>query len=351
MDKSVHEIAEIVRGEVVGDGSVRVTGLCGIKEAQPGDLAFIGDPRYRVYLGTTGASVVIVPRDTEAAACPLIRVDNPYLAFAAMLKVLEAEVLVHPRGIHPTAVIGEGVVLGKNVALDAHVCLADHSRIGDDAVLYAGVYVGRACVIGPNTVIYPNAVIRERVTIGARCIIHANASVGSDGFGFAPMNGIKAKIPQVGTVVIGDDVEIGSNSAVDRATAGHTIIGHGVKIDNLVQIGHNTRIGDHTTISGSSAVAGSAVIGSHVTVGGMSGINGHIEIGDHAVIAGRSGITQSVAPGRIVSGFPENDHAVTRRIYAAQPRLPEALRRLRQLEERLKELEQRLDGQTADHDS
>jgi len=229
-------------------------------------------------------------------------------------------------------------VLGKDVALDAYAVVAPGARIGDRSVLYAGVYIGRETSIGPDCVIYPHVSIRERVKMGARCILHANSTIGSDGFGFASAGGRKLKIPQIGGVIMGDDVEIGSNTSIDRATTGNTTIGSGTKIDNLVQVGHNVVIGEHCTISGASAIAGSTIIGNNVTIGGQVGTAGHLKIGDNAVIGGRAGITNTVLANATVSGFPQNDHRVTRRILASMPFLPEALRRLRKLEKQVEDL-------------
>lgn len=345
MNMSVRDIAELVGGTVVGDGDVRVTGVNGIEEAGQGELTFLGSPRYLSYLETTQAAAILVPQDSDGHATqPTIQVASPYLAFAMVLQRCESETLRHPTGIHPTAAVGEDVTLGENVALDAHVRIADGCRIGDNTVLYAGAYVGRDSAIGPDCVIYPNVVIRERVTIGARCILHSNASIGSDGFGFAPVDGIQAKIPQIGEVEIGDDVEIGANSAVDRATCGQTRIGDGTKIDNQVQIGHNVHVGRNCVISGGTALAGSARIGNNVTVAGQAGIAGHIEVGDNVVVAGRGGVTKSVEPNKTVSGFPAMDHATAKRIQVSQRRLPDALKRIRSLESRIDELEERLNG-------
>jgi UDP-3-O-[3-hydroxymyristoyl] glucosamine N-acyltransferase len=217
-------------------------------------------------------------------------------------------------------------------------------------------------VIGENTVIYPNATLREGVRVGARCLIHAGVVLGSDGFGFAPLDGAWFKVPQTGTVIIGDDVEIGANSAVDRATFGSTVIGRGTKIDNLVQIGHNVRIGEHCVISGMTGVAGSSTVGNHVTIAAQVGIADHVEIGDRVTIAGRSGVISAIEPGQVVSGFPAIDHHTDMRIMAARRRLPELPRlmaRVKALESRIRELEERwpvagdkekeLHGKAADH--
>ncbi len=213
--------------------------------------------------------------------------------------------------------------------------------MGVGTVLYAGVYIGRDAQVGPECVLYPNVVIRERCYVGARCVLHPNATIGGDGFGFANVGGQQVKIPQVGNVVLGDDVEIGANSSIDRATAGSTRVGTGTKIDCQVQVGHNVHIGEHCVISGCTGISGSAVIGNGVTIGGFSGVGGHIEIGDHVIIGGRSGVNASLPAGSIVSDFPATEHSKARRYLASKFRLPEALKRLRQLEKRVEELEQR----------
>ena len=344
MDMSVEEIAEMVKGTVVGDRQVRITGLNGIRDAGPGELTFLGDQRYIRYLASTRAAAVLVSTLHPGARQPLIHVENPHLSFAKLLAALALKNQAYPRGIHPTAVVADSATLGDNVALDAHVTIAPGAVIGDDVILYAGVYIGNHVTIGEGTIIYPNTTIRERTSVGKRCIIHSNVAIGTDGFGFVPQNGSIFKVPQVGTVIIGDDVEIGSNSAIDRATCGQTRIGRGTKVDNLVQIAHNVSIGEFCTISGGVGIAGSATIGNRVTIGGQAGINGHIDIGDNVVIAGRAGVTKSVSSNSVVSGFPAKDIEDARRIIASQARLPEDRKRLRDLERRIVELEHRING-------
>jgi len=349
MDKSLAEIAELVGGKVVGDAAVRITGVNGLKQAKPGDLTFLDNPRYQPLGETTRASAILTSPDMlPSARIPLIHVNDPRQAFAMVLKACEREQVRHPSGIHPTAILGQNVRLGNDVALGAYVCVGDDCTIGDGAVLYAGVYVGHSCKIGENTIINPNVSIREGVTVGARCIIHTGVALGSDGFGFVPIEGRQFKIPQVGNLIVGDDVEIGANSAVDRATFGTTVIGRGTKIDNLVQIGHNVQIGEDCVVSGMSGIAGSAVIGDHVTIAGQAGINGHIVVGDGVTVGGRAGVTKSIEPGKIVSGFPAIDHDADQRMQAGGRRVPELLRRVRTLERRIEELENRLHGQAAD---
>ena len=345
MQTNVAAIAERIQGTVVGDGSAVISNLNGLSDAGKGDLSFLGSKQYLPVMETTGAAAVIVPNDYSGThPYPLIKVANPYLAFAALLSDLEKEVLVHPTGIHPSATRGENVTLGKNCALDAHVHLADNTVLGENVILYAGVYIGRNSAIGANTIIYPNTTVRENVSIGQRCIIHSNVAIGTDGFGFAPIDGKKFKIPQVGKVIIEDDVEIGSNTAIDRATCGITRIGQGTKLDNLVQIAHNVTVGGNTTISGMSAIAGSTTIGNNVTVGGRSAIIGHVKIGDGVTIAGNTGVTQSVNDGEVVSGFPAMDHKTNLRLLVSQTRLPAALRTIRDLQKRIEALEKKLNG-------
>lgn len=344
MNKSLAEIAELIGGTVIGDATTRIAGVNGIKQAKPGDLTFVSNLRYLPFLETTHASAAIVGKAVMSAPIPIIQVAKPDVAFWTVLKDVADSEVSHPHaGIHPTAVIGENVRLGKDVAIDAHVRVADNCRIGDGAVLYAGVYVGQDSVIGGNTVVYPNVVIRERVTVGARCIIHGGAVIGGDGFGFVPLGKVQYKIPQVGSVEIGDDVEIGSNTTIDRATFGRTVIGQGTKIDNLVQIGHNVEIGEHCVISGSTGISGSAIIGNYVMIGGQTGIAGHIDIGDGAIIAGRTAVSKSVGPGKMVSGFPMKDHKEDLRILACISRLPEFVNRIHELEAQVRELNERSD--------
>jgi len=344
MNMTLSEIAAIVNGEVVGDGNLRVTGLNGIKEAQQGDITFFADPRYERYLEATPAAALIVPHDFESNGLPLVKVPEPYFAFAQLLLHEEQRLAPHPTGIHPTAVLAESATIGKNVALDAHAVVAAGATIGDNTVVYAGAYVGAETRIGPDCILYPNATLRERVTLGARCIVHANATIGADGFGFTRIGTTPFKIPQIGTVVIGDEVEIGANSAIDRSTTGTTAIGSRTKIDNLVQIAHNVSIGEDCTISGSCGISGSTVIGNNVTMGGQVGIGGHVTIGDNVMIAAKTGIHRDIPSNSVISGIPQNDHAANRKIWASLPYLPDLLKRVRKLEKQAANLDNNAHG-------
>ena len=339
MKTSVAEIAELVGGRVVGDGEVPITGVSGIRQAGPGDLTFVADPRYARHIDRSLAAAVLVGKTIARSSKPLIQVENPYQAFIVVVQQCHPCETHHPHGIAPSAVIGGNVRLGEGVALDAHTYVGDDSELGDGVVLYPGAYIGPGCRVGQGTVIYPNATIYERCTIGARCIIHGGVTVGGDGFGFEAVDGVHTKIPQVGTVEIGDDVEIGANSAIDRATFGSTVIGRGTKIDNLVQIGHNTEIGEHCIVCGNVGVSGSAVIGDHVTLAAGAGVAGHIEIGDGVQVGGGSGVAQSLEPGEIVSGYPVMPHRLWLRTRSLVKKLPELFKRVKRLEQRLGEEE------------
>jgi UDP-3-O-[3-hydroxymyristoyl] glucosamine N-acyltransferase len=350
MDLTVDEIAQLVGGTVDGDGSVRITGVNGLREAERGDLVFVRGKRYLPYLAETRASAVLISERPEGGLLiPLILTPHPDLAFAQVIQQHALPVPRHPQGIHESAVVGARTILGEGVALAAHVYVGEDCVIGSRVVLYPGVYIGNGVNIGDDTIVYPNVIVREDTEIGSCCILHAGACIGSDGFGFAPLGGRWEKIPQIGRVILGDDVEVGTNTAIDRATFGVTRIGRGTKIDNLVQIGHNVEIGEHCIIAGKVGIAGSAMIGHQVRIGASAGINGHIEIGDGASIGARAGVTKSVGPGETVSGFPAMDHTLARRVLVAQQRLPELMQRIRELERQVTGLRDRLHEQTKDH--
>ncbi len=353
MQLSVDDIAKVVGGRVLGAGNALITGFSPIRQAEDGDLTFLSDSRYGKYLADNNASAILVNPglDLPSVSRPVfIEVENPYVAFLAVLHHYAQIHPQHPDGIHPTAVISDDVVLGAEVDVAANAYIGERAHIGSNTVIYPGAYVGPDCELGPDCILYPNAVLREGTILGARCIIHCGAMIGSDGFGYYPVDGVHQKIPQIGIVILGDDVEVGANSAIDRATFGKTIIGSGTKIDNLVQIGHNTEVGDHTIICGNVGVAGSAHVGSHVTLAAGCGVSGHIEVGDHVTVAGMAGVTKSVSPGRVVSGFPAMEHDKERRLKASIRRVPDALRTMRALERRIEELEQRLHDRETTND-
>ena len=306
MRKTLKEIAQAIEGEVSGDAGVVITGVSGIKEAGSGEITFLANPKYAPLLATTAASAIIISKDTAAPpAKNVIRCANPSLAFAKVIALMSPEATRHFKGIHPSAVIGKAVKLGKDAAIGPYVVIEDAAEIGDNAVIYPGSFIGRSAKLGNDALIYANVSIRERVAIGERVIIHSGTVIGSDGFGFVEVNGKHHKIPQVGTVEIGDDVEIGANVAIDRARFDKTIIGRGTKIDNLVQIAHNVVIGENCLIVAQVGISGSTVIGNNVILAGQAGLVGHITVGDNAIVTAQSGVSKSIPAGAMFSGYPE----------------------------------------------
>jgi UDP-3-O-[3-hydroxymyristoyl] glucosamine N-acyltransferase len=342
---TVAQIAKHVGGSVEGDPATPITGVSGIKEAKPGDLTFIANKRYSHLIDQTQASAVVVDGEFNNLPVALmqveavIRVTNPDLAFAQAVELFAPPVCRPVSGISEQAFITPGTQFGADVAVSPFVYIDGGTSIGDGSILYPHVFVGRDVRIGRNCVIYPNVVIRERSVIGNNVIIHAGTVVGSDGFGYSTVDGVQVKIPQIGIVVIEDDVEIGSNVSIDRARFDRTVIGKGTKIDNLVQIAHNVHIGRNSVIISQCAIAGSARIGNNVILAGQCAIDGHIEIGDGARIAAKAGVTKNVPPESQVSGFPAQPHGEQLREQAVMRKLPELLREMRRLEERLASLE------------
>ena len=342
MEITLKELAGIIGGEVEGDGSIVIRGVAGIKEARPGDITFLANPRYERFLEKTRASAVIVPPGTKHSGPALVYSENPYLAFVKAVKFFVPDKDTYPTGIHPTAVIAHDAKIQGSVSIGAYAVIEKGVSIDEGTVVMAGCYVGRESEIGRDCLIYPNVTIREETKIGDRVIIHPGAVIGSDGFGFAKDGEIYRKIPQIGNVIIGDDVEIGANVTIDRATTGSTVIGSGTKIDNLVQIGHNVVIGENCIIVAQVGISGSTEIGRGVSLAGQAGVVGHVRIGDGAVVAAQAGVTKSVPPGACVSGYPARDHNQAKKIYAGLQKLPELIKKVGELSQRLKDLEEKL---------
>lgn len=333
---NVKEIAELVGGKIEGDSSIKIQGASGIKEAHPGDVTFLANSKYQSLMKETKATVIIVPLDVSAPkGKTIIKHESPSLAFAKIMEKLGPEPIKYSKGIHSTAIIGKNVKLGKDICIQAYVVIEDDAQIGDNTVVCSGSFIGKDAKIGADVLIYPRVVIRERVSIGNRCIIHSGSVIGSDGFGYATVRGIHHKIPQIGTVLIEDDVEIGANVTIDRARFDKTWIKKGTKIDNLVQIAHNVVIGENSIIVAQTGISGSTIVGNNVTLAGQSGTVGHIEIGDNAIIAARAGVTKSIAPGQIVSGYPAIPHNEAKKMQAIMHRLPKLYDRIIKLEKKL----------------
>ena len=335
MQKTVAQIAEFLGGELVGDGSVLIRGVSGIKEAGQGEIAFLANPKYFSLLKTTTASALITSPQVKKAPRPIIRTENPSVAFARVVSLFFPAQNRRPEGIHPQAVIAKDATIGKNVAIQAYCVIEPEAQIADNTVIYAGSYIGPQAKIGKNCLIYPHVSIREKVIIGNGVIIHNGAVIGSDGFGFSKVQGMHHKIPQIGTVVIEDNVEIGANVTIDRARFDKTVIGRGTKIDNLVQIAHNVVVGENSIIVAQAGVSGSTVIGKNVILAGQAGLVGHIKVGDNAVVAAQAGVTKSVPEGSCVSGYPAKPHQSAKRINACIQKLPKLFKKIAQLEKKL----------------
>ncbi|MCI0426604.1 MAG: UDP-3-O-(3-hydroxymyristoyl)glucosamine N-acyltransferase [Nitrospiraceae bacterium] len=335
---SLAQIHGLVGGELVGSPQATVTSLAGYEEAGPNDLTFITGDRMLKTSGPTAAGVLLAHRRLAEIANPHIVVANPALAFAKVGQVFFCPISP-PRGIDATVVRGVDTRLGSDVSIWPGVTLGDRVTIGARVTLYPGVYIGNDTTVGDDTLLYPNVVVREDCMIGARVIIHSGTVIGSDGFGYVQDEGRHYKIPQLGGVTIEDDVELGANVTVDRATLGQTVIKQGAKVDNLVQIAHNVTIGAHSILVAQVGIAGSTRVGHHVIIGGQAGLSDHIVIGDQVMIAARAGVNRSLEPNQIVSGAPVMPHEVWVKAQAVIPRLPELRQAVRTLEERMKQLE------------
>lgn len=308
MQFTAQQIAAMVGGSVEGNPDAVINTFAKIEEGHPGAISFLSNPKYTQYIYTTGSSAVLVSRTFEPehpVGATLIRVDDPYATVAQLLDM--ASKLLEPQpapGIEQPAHIAEGVTVPDDAYIGAFAYIGRGVRLGRGVRIYPQAYVGDNAVIGDNTVLKPGVKIYHNCVIGARCIIHAGAVIGADGFGFAPTGGEYRKIPQLGNVVIGDDVEIGANTTVDRATMGSTRIDSGVKLDNLIQVAHNCHIGQNTVMAAQVGVAGSTQIGAHCMVGGQVGFAGHIHVGDNVSIGAQSGIPANVPDGSRLMGYP-----------------------------------------------
>jgi len=346
------ELADIVGGEVFGEREVEIKGVAGIKTAGEGEITFLANPKYESYLSTTGASAVIASYECcDEYAGSVIVTENPYLAFLKVVRLFDIPHLKkYERGVNDSACISESAVIGKEAHIGPFAYVGDNVRIGDRVTVLPFTFIGDGVQIGDDCLVYPNVTIRERTIIGNRVIIHAGAVIGSDGFGYAKDGSIHEKIPQIGIVVLEDEVEIGANSTIDRATTGKTIIRAGSKIDNLVQIAHNVAIGNNSIVAAQSGISGSTELGRNVILAGQSGLVGHIHIGDNARVGAQGGVTKSIPPDTSVSGYPAREHSIARKIYACTARLPELLKEFRELKKKVERLENVADGSSTAED-
>jgi UDP-3-O-[3-hydroxymyristoyl] glucosamine N-acyltransferase len=350
MTFTARQIADFLKGTVEGDPNISVHDFSKIEDGKPGTLTFLANPKYSNYIYNCNADIVLVNKDftpEKPVKATLIRVENAYEALAMLMNMIEEQT---PRKtgistlsvIDPTAVIGEGAFIAPYVQIGAH------ASISKNATIHGNVTIADKVVIGNNVLIYPGVCIYAGTIIGNNCTIHANAVIGSDGFGFAPTeNGEYKKIPQTGNVVIEDFVEIGSNTTIDRATIGSTIIRKGVKIDNLVQIAHNVEIGENSVIASQTGIAGSSKIGKRVMFGGQVGISGHINIADGTILGAKAGVAGSIkTPDQIYSGYPAVPINIFRRSYVVNKNLPELQKTINELIKKVGELEQIIESQS-----
>lgn len=335
---TLRQIHQVVGGELVGSPDAVVTGLTSYEAAGPNDLTFVANDRILKTGGKTAAGAVLAHRRLAEYAGPHLVVTNPLLAFVQVAQEFFVTISP-PRGIDPAVVRGTDLRIGTDVSIWPGVTLGDRVTIGARVTLYPGCFVGHDSSIGDDTLLYPNVVVREGCAIGARVIVHPGAVIGSDGFGYVQDQGRHVKIPQLGGVTIEDDVELGANVTIDRATLGQTVIEQGTKIDNLVQIAHNVTIGSHCIVVAQVGIAGSTKVGHHVMIGGQAGLADHLQIGDHVMIASRAGVNRSLESDQIVSGAPVMPHETWMKAQAVIPRLPELRQTVRAMEERLARLE------------
>jgi UDP-3-O-[3-hydroxymyristoyl] glucosamine N-acyltransferase len=330
---SLRQLAERCGAELAGDGDVIIDRVATLDSAGEGAIAFLSNPKYRSRLAETRASAVIVaPGDAQATALPKLVTTNPYAVYARIAAILHPARAPMP-GVHPTAVVADSARVAASAAIGAHAVIGERSVIGERAQVGAGAVVGEDCTIGDDCQLHARVVVYSRSAIGPRTIVHSGAVIGADGFGMAEQDGRWLKIPQLGRVVVGADVEIGANTTIDRGAIGDTLIDDDVKLDNQIQIGHNCHIGAHTAIAGCVGIAGSTTIGRNCKIGGAAMISGHLEIAEGTVISAATGVFESIrSPGVYTGMFPALPHQEWKRVAAAARRLGSMLQRLRALE-------------------
>jgi UDP-3-O-[3-hydroxymyristoyl] glucosamine N-acyltransferase len=333
---SLRDLASRCGAELSGDGGVMIDRVATLEGAGPGAIAFLSNPRYRAQLARTHASAVIVSmRDAAATPLPKLVAQNPYATYARVAAIFHPAESA-PAGIHPTAVVAASARIAPSATLGAYVVVGEGTTIGERARIHAGSVIGDGCQISEDVVLHPRVVIYARSSIGARTVLHSGAVIGADGFGMADEQGRWVKVPQIGRVVIGADVEIGANTTIDRGAIDDTIIEDDVKLDNQIQIGHNCRIGAHTAIAGCVGIAGSAQIGRNCQIGGAAMITGHVHIADGTIISAATGVFDSIeTPGVYTGAFPALPHREWRHVASV-------MRRLRTFAERIRALERRL---------
>ncbi len=331
MKFTLNEIQSIAGGKVIGNGDTYITGVASVEVAKEGDITFIKNDSLVSQALTSQASAIILHREIQTLKKPQIVVENPYLAFTRLMEVVAKERYIRPSGIHPTAIISKEAILGKGVSIGAYVVIEDGVKIGDRVTVYPNTFIGRESCIGDDTTIYASVSIRENSIIGKRTIIHCNSVIGDDGFGYLQTGKGHVKIPQIGNVEIGDDVEVGAMVTICRAALDKTIIGNGVKIDNHSHIAHNVTIGDNTMLIAYAKIAGSARIGKNVLIAEDVGVTDHASIGDNCIVGGGSNVYKSLEAGSVVWGSPAKPITEEKRIQVLIKKLPEIYNTMKRL--------------------
>ena len=344
MEFTAKQIAAYVGGEIIGDENATVCTFAKIEEGVKGALSFLANPKYASYIYDTQSSIVLVNNDfvpERSIQATLIKTANAYESLAKLMALYES---VKPKktGISPMASVATSATIGENVYIGPFVSIGEKTVIGDNTIIEANTSVGDSVTIGSDCILYSNVTIYHDCKVGNRCILHAGSIVGADGFGFAPGAGGYEKIPQIGIAILEDDIEIGANTCIDRATMGATIIKRGVKLDNMVQVAHNVVIDEHTVMAAQCGVAGSTKIGSWCMVGGQAGISGHIKLGNQVKVGGHSGVTNSVQDGKAVMGYPAFEHTQFARATVIFKKLPEMYREMDALKKEIESLKQQL---------
>ena len=348
MDFKATDIARFLNGEIIGNEEIKVSNVSKIEEGKPGTLAFLSNMKYENYIYSTKASIVLVNRNfvpKEKIEATLIKVDDAYQAFASLLELYNQAMSSLKTGIEQPSYIDQSAVVGENIYLGAFAYIGKNSKVGNNCKIYPQVYIGDNITIGDDCILYAGAKVYANSVIGNRCIIHSGAVIGSDGFGFAPLeDGTYKKIPQIGNTIIEDDVEIGANTTIDCATMGSTIVKKGAKIDNLIQIAHNCEIGENTVMAAQVGLAGSTKVGKNCKFGGQVGLAGHLSIGDNVFIGAQSGVAKSVAGNQIILGSPAIEIKEAIKAITVYKNLPKLREEVIQLQKELNNLKKQINS-------
>jgi UDP-3-O-[3-hydroxymyristoyl] glucosamine N-acyltransferase len=337
-EKTLSELAEYVNARVSGDPGIKIFRASSLGRAGQGDISFLSNRNYQKQLLTTKASAVIVGKDVTEASVPLLVAEDPYYAFMQIMVLLHGHRKHKKTGISPRASISNSAKIGVDCHIGDFTVVSDNAKIGDGCIIYPGVHIAESVQIGNDVIIYPNVTIYNDCKIGNRVIINANSTIGEDGFGFATHKGAHYKIPQIGIVIIEDDVEIGSGCGIERGTLSDTIIGQGTKMGDLVAIGHGTKIGQHCLLVAQVGIAGSTTLGHHCVVGGQVGIVGHITIGNNVTIAAQAGVINNIPDNTVMLGSPAIEADLGRRAYSMIQYLPDMKQSIREIQNRIEKI-------------